>query len=142
MIPLFAGEIEEILRGNAILPLFDSSMAERHPLRILLVEDNLINQNLALLMLERMGYRADLAANGLEALQALRRQAYDTVFMDIQMPEMDGIQATLRIRKEFPLLAQPRIIAMTANAMSSDRDLCSRQGWMITSASQCISKNW
>jgi signal transduction histidine kinase/DNA-binding response OmpR family regulator len=128
LIPIFAGEMEEILRGNTVLPLFDSSMAERHPLRILLVEDNFINQNLALLMLERMGYRADLAANGVEALQALRRQTYDTVFMDIQMPEMDGIQATLRIRKEFPLLSQPRIIAMTANAMSSDRELCLQAG--------------
>jgi signal transduction histidine kinase/DNA-binding response OmpR family regulator len=128
LIPSFAGEMEEILRGNGMNPLFDASMAERHPLRILLVEDNFINQNLALLMLERMGYRADLAANGVAALQALQRQTYDTVFMDIQMPEMDGIQATLRIRKDFPLLSQPRIIAMTANAMSSDRELCLQAG--------------
>ena len=70
--------------------------AVRHPLRILLVEDNPINQNLILLMMERMGYRADVAGNGLEAYEALRRQPYDVVFMDIQMPEMDGLRLRAR----------------------------------------------
>lgn len=128
LIPLFAGELEEILETSHQLPLFDNSMADRHPLKILLVEDNLINQNLALLMLERLGYQADVASNGLESLNALRRNSYDVVCMDIQMPEMDGIEATHHIRTEFPLESQPRIIAMTANAMSGDRELCLQAG--------------
>jgi CheY-like chemotaxis protein len=79
-------------------------------------------------MLERMGYRADVAANGIEALQALRRQSYDAILMDIQMPEMDGMEATRRIRQDFSLQDQPRIIAMTANAMRGDREACLMAG--------------
>jgi CheY-like chemotaxis protein len=75
-------------------------------------------------MLERLGYRADVAANGLEALDALRRQNYDAVFMDVQMPELDGLEATRIIRQDFAYCEQPRIIAMTANAMSGDREVC------------------
>lgn len=125
LIGIFAGEVEDILRESAsALPQFDAQMGERHPLRILVVEDNAINQHLVLLMLERMGYRADTASNGLEALQALHRQPYDAVLMDVQMPEMDGLEATRQIRRELDMASQPRIIAMTANAMSSDRDAC------------------
>jgi signal transduction histidine kinase/CheY-like chemotaxis protein len=125
LIGLFAGEVEEILRRDAsFLPQFDPQMGERHPLRLLIVEDNAINQHLVQLMLERMGYRADIAANGLEALEALRRQPYDALFMDVQMPEMDGMEATRRIRQDFSSKEQPRIIAMTANAMSGDREAC------------------
>jgi CheY-like chemotaxis protein len=69
-------------------------MAERLPLRILVAEDNKVNQQLALQLLERMGYRADVAGNGLEVIEALRRQHYDVVFMDVHMPEMDGLTAT------------------------------------------------
>jgi signal transduction histidine kinase/DNA-binding response OmpR family regulator len=107
---------------------FDSTLAERIPLRILLAEDNAVNQKLALKMLERMGYRADVAANGLEVLAALQRQHYDLVFMDVQMPEMDGLDATRIIRRDFPLEHQPRIIAMTANAMQGDREECLAAG--------------
>ena len=125
LIGVFAGDLENILREDtSAVPQFDPSMASRHPLRILLVEDNLINQRLTLLMLERMGYRADVAGNGLEALAALHRQPYDVVFMDIQMPEMDGLEAARHIRQEIPLADQPRIVAMTANAMSGDREIC------------------
>ena len=129
IVAIFSAEMEAALRDTArSAPLFDRQMAERHPLRILIVEDNTINQNLVQLMLERLGYRADVAGNGLEALNALRRQEYDAVLMDVQMPEMDGYEATQRIRQEFELLRQPRIIAMTANAMSGDREACLMAG--------------
>jgi len=99
-------------------------LAERLPLHILLVEDNRVNQKVALRLLDRLGYSADVAGNGLEALDALRRQPYDLVLMDMQMPEMDGLQATRRIRADFPAKRQPRIVAMTANAMKGDRERC------------------
>jgi signal transduction histidine kinase/CheY-like chemotaxis protein len=107
--------------------LFDQQLGAHHPLRILLAEDNAINQKVAQLSLQRLGYRADLAANGLEALNALKRHAYDVVLMDVQMPEMDGLEATRRIR-HMPHLRQPRIVAMTANAMHSDREVCLQAG--------------
>jgi CheY-like chemotaxis protein len=103
-------------------------MAARHPLRILLAEDNVVNQKLALRILQQMGYRADLASNGLEAVESVGRQAYDVVLMDVQMPEMDGLEATRRICARWGPGARPRIVAMTANAMQSDRDLCLAAG--------------
>jgi CheY-like chemotaxis protein/HPt (histidine-containing phosphotransfer) domain-containing protein len=96
-------------------------MAQRHPLRILVAEDNLVNQKLALRLLERMGYRADVAANGLEVLQSLRRQPYDVVLMDVQMPEMDGLEASRAICSQLPVEQRPRIVAVTANVMAEDR---------------------
>lgn len=107
---------------------YDAGLGSRHPLRILLAEDNAINQKLALLILERLGYRADIAANGLEALEALKRQAYDVILMDMQMPEMDGLQATRQVRSDFPAEVQPHIIAMTANALQGDREECLAAG--------------
>ena len=103
-------------------------MGQRHPLCILLAEDNLVNQKLALHLLERMGYRADVAANGLEAIQALERQPYDVVLMDVQMPEMDGLEATRQICARWPHGARPRIIALTANVMAEDRQECLAAG--------------
>jgi CheY-like chemotaxis protein len=103
-------------------------MAQQLPLRILVAEDNKVNQQLALQLLERMGYRADVAANGLEAIASLYRQHYDVVFMDVHMPEMDGLTATQRICEEWPLTSRPRIIAMTANAMQGDREKCLSAG--------------
>lgn len=99
-------------------------LALRHPLRILLAEDNAVNQKVALQILNRMGYRADVAGNGLEVLQALRRQTYDVVLMDVQMPEMDGLSATTIIRQQWAEAIRPRIVAMTANAMREDRQIC------------------
>ena len=115
-------------RQAAARPKADAQMAERHPLRILLAEDNAVNQKLALRLLSQMGYRADVAANGLEAVQSVQRQAYDVVLMDVQMPEMDGLEATRRIRAEGTRHGQPRIVAMTANAMQGDREACIAAG--------------
>ncbi|OZH54854.1 hypothetical protein AFK68_08225, partial [Hydrocoleum sp. CS-953] len=98
------------------------------PLRILVAEDVVVNQKVALLVLERLGYRADVANNGLEALEALRRQHYDVVFMDVQMPEMDGLQATRRICQIFSEAKRPWIIAMTAHAMRGDSEECLEAG--------------
>jgi CheY-like chemotaxis protein/HPt (histidine-containing phosphotransfer) domain-containing protein len=108
--------------------LFDAEMGKRLPLRILLAEDNPVNQKLALRLLERLGYRADVAGNGLEAVEALRRQPYDVVLMDIQMPEMDGLEATRIVLQEWPRERRPRIVAMTANAMREDREACLAAG--------------
>lgn len=103
-------------------------IAEQFPLRILLAEDHLVNQKMALLILKRMGYQAEVAANGVEVLSALRRQSYDVILMDIQMPEMDGLAATRQICQEWEPHQRPRIIAMTANAMQSDRQSCMEAG--------------
>jgi CheY-like chemotaxis protein len=106
----------------------DPDMAARHPLRILLAEDNVVNQKLALRLLQQMGYRADLASNGLEAIESVQRQAYDVVLMDVQMPELDGLDATRRIRALGPAQSGLRIVAMTANAMQGDREMCMEAG--------------
>jgi CheY-like chemotaxis protein len=106
----------------------DAAMATRHPLRILLAEDNVVNQKLALRLLQRMGYRADLASNGIEAIECIARQPYDVVLMDVQMPEMDGMDATRQICARFASNNRPRIVAMTANAMQGDRDECLAAG--------------
>jgi CheY-like chemotaxis protein/HPt (histidine-containing phosphotransfer) domain-containing protein len=107
---------------------FDTQLAARVPLHILLAEDVAVNQKLALQLLHKMGYRADVAGNGLEVLDALRRQPYDVVLMDIQMPELDGLETTRIICREWPVHARPRIIAMTANAMQEDRAACLAAG--------------
>ena len=106
----------------------DPGLAARHPLRILLAEDNVVNQKLALRLLQQMGYRADLASNGIEAVESVERQAYDVVLMDVQMPEMDGLEASRRINARFGPDARPRIVAMTANAMTGDREMCLAAG--------------
>ena len=109
-------------------PSLDPAMAARHPLRILLAEDNVVNQKLALRLLQQMGYRADLASNGAEAIESIERQAYDVVLMDVQMPEMDGLEASRRIVARWPNGHRPRIVAMTANAMQGDREACLSAG--------------
>ena len=105
-----------------------SRLAERLPLCILLAEDNSINQRVGLLLLERMGYLADVAGSGSEVLEALRRQPYDLILMDVQMPGMDGLEATRRIRAELPPERQPRIAALTANVLREQREACLAAG--------------
>jgi PAS domain S-box-containing protein len=103
-------------------------IAETFPLRVLLAEDNLTNQKVALRILERLGYRADLAANGLEAVEACTRQRYDLVLMDVQMPELDGLDATRVLRRRLARNEQPIIVAMTAAALEEDRRACLEAG--------------
>jgi signal transduction histidine kinase/CheY-like chemotaxis protein/HPt (histidine-containing phosphotransfer) domain-containing protein len=106
----------------------DDGPAERQPLRILLAEDNAVNQKVALGILTRLGYKADIAANGIEVLRALELADYDVILMDVQMPEMDGLAATRHIRQNIPREKRPRIVAMTANAMHGDRERCIEAG--------------
>jgi len=101
-----------------------SSLVAPPPCRILLAEDNSTNQKVALLMLERLGWSADVAADGLEVLEALPRQSYDIILMDVQMPGMDGLEAARRIAAEHPPEHRPRMIALTANALAGDREAC------------------
>ena len=96
-------------------------------LRILVAEDNAVNQKLAMLLLAKLGYSGDLAENGLEVLDALARVPYDVILMDVQMPELDGLGATRRILEVYGA-DRPRIIAMTANAMQGDREACLAAG--------------
>lgn len=109
-------------------PTRDSQMAQRHPLRILLAEDNLVNQKVAIGILAKYGYRADVAADGLEVLAALDRQSYDLILMDVNMPIMDGLTATRSIRTTLPQPKQPHIIALTANGMHEDQARCLNAG--------------
>ncbi|NEP20309.1 MAG: response regulator, partial [Leptolyngbya sp. SIO4C1] len=105
----------------------NASLSREKPLRILLAEDIPLNQKVARQMLITYGYQADIANNGREALEALQRQPYDLVLMDVQMPEMDGLEATRQIRAN-PSLAQPHIVAMTAHAMRGDQEECLSAG--------------
>jgi PAS domain S-box-containing protein len=109
---------------TAVRPMLHGDMAARMPARILVAEDNAVNQKLALLVLGQLGYQADVAGNGLEAITALERQRYDVVLMDVQMPELDGLEAARLICQRWPPAERPRIVAMTANAMQGDRELC------------------
>src|SRR5207248_3469342 len=124
---IFVGDSVMVRGPGQDLP-FDETMAERLPLRILLAEDNSVNQKLALRLLGRMGYRADVAGNGIEAIQSIERQDYDVVLMDVQMPEMDGLEASRRICAKWHRDHRPRIIAMTANALHGDREVCLAAG--------------
>jgi PAS domain S-box-containing protein len=133
--PVKAGRLYEVLSGlvngrtgrrrvESAPWRLDGTLGARHPLRIILAEDNVVNQKVALKMLERLGYRADVAANGLEVLEALRRQPYDVVLLDVQMPEMDGFEAARRIREMRNGRGAPRVIGITALAMKGDRERC------------------
>ena len=103
-------------------------LADELPLRLLLVEDNPVNQKVAVRFLESFGYRCDVAGNGHEAVNALGRQTYDVVLMDVQMPDMDGYEATREVRRRFSADRQPQIIALTAHASQQDREDCLAAG--------------
>ncbi|MBI3160898.1 MAG: response regulator [Chloroflexi bacterium] len=128
-------KVERVERRSLDRIILDPETASRHPLRILIAEDKPANQKLISRLLAQMGYRPDVASNGLEAADASRRGAYDLIFMDVQMPEMDGLEAARVIRREMSQENQPRIVAMTAKLTRGDRELCLAAGM-----NDCISK--
>ena len=105
-----------------------SRLADEIPLKIIVAEDNIINQKLITKILSQMGYIADVVSNGLEVIEAIKRQRYDLIFMDVQMPEMDGLETTRNILKNWKPNDRPVIIAMTANVMHGDREMCLEAG--------------
>ena len=137
--PVKAGPLHDALTGlwsaecnqqgeRAENRLLGATPPAHRPLRILLADDNLVNQKVALKMLERLGYRADVAANGIEVLEALRRQPYDVVLLDVLMPEMDGLETARRIRADMADGPRPHVIGMTALALQGDRERCLAAG--------------
>ncbi len=125
VVPILPDRFPEPSRTSTVI---DADFATRHPLRILVAEDHPINQKMTLMILEQMGYHADLVTNGREVLEALHDHPYDVVLMDMQMPELDGIAATQQIQQIWSAEARPWIIAMTASAMQGDRQLCLAAG--------------
>ena len=117
--------VTKSLRQNKV---FDPALAVRLPFNILIAEDNVVNQKVATAVLLQFGYQTDLVASGKEAVEAVERQKYDIIFMDIQLPEMDGLEATRVICSHTSRSERPYIVAMTANAMKEDRDLCLAAG--------------
>lgn len=113
---------------NSVIKESKKMISENYPMRILLAEDNLINQKLAKQLLESYGYEIEIANNGEEALKAQKEGNFDLIFMDVQMPEIDGLEATRIIRESGEFKKQPIIIAMTANALKGDRDICLEAG--------------
>ena len=127
LVELLLSEVTVSSPSGDKAPVMGANFSETKPLRILLTEDIPLNQKVALQMLSTYGYQADIASNGKEAVDALQRNAYDLVFMDVQMPEMDGLEATGKIRASSDI-EQPYIIAMTAHAMQGDREECLAAG--------------
>lgn len=118
----------------------DESLCSRYPLNILIAEDNLVNQKLATSILSKMGYNAQAVMNGREAYELAKTVHFDIILMDIQMPEMTGIEATIKIKQDISVDRQPLIIALTANAMIEDKDKCINAG-MVDYMSKPINLN-
>jgi CheY-like chemotaxis protein/anti-sigma regulatory factor (Ser/Thr protein kinase) len=128
VLPLEPSKVPPAARSRTAHAAFDRDLARDVPLEILVVEDSVLNQQVAVLTLERLGYRPDCASSGKEALARLATRAYDLILMDVEMPGMDGIEVTRRIRESFPEERQPRILAVTASALMEDRDRCLAAG--------------
>jgi CheY-like chemotaxis protein/HPt (histidine-containing phosphotransfer) domain-containing protein len=109
-------------------PTLDANLGRRLPLRLLLADDNPINQKVGQSVLHKLGYRSDIANNGREVLKALEQKVYDILFLDVQMPEMDGLEAARQICHRWPAESRPRIVAMTGNALTGDREKCLQAG--------------
>ena len=107
---------------------FNKTMANEHPLKILLAEDNRVNQFVAKNTIQKIGYKIDIASNGIEALEMLKNYPYDVVLMDCMMPEMDGLEATALIKKSPDLYGTPKVIALTASALKEDKEKCAEVG--------------
>jgi two-component system sensor histidine kinase/response regulator len=122
------GKINTVTKPSRPNKIFDPEMAARLPLDILVAEDNIVNQKVSMGILLQFGYQTDLVVNGKEAVEAVERQKYDLLFMDLQMPDMDGLEATRLICSRMSPSERPYIVAMTANAMKEDRELCLSAG--------------
>ena len=122
LITVLKGNGKKTKKETELPSKFGVEIGSQYPLKILLAEDNKVNQKVALRYLEKIGYKAGIAFNGIEVLEMMKQQDYDVILMDVQMPEMDGEQCTTEIRNLGSSIRQPRIIAVTANALSSDRD--------------------
>jgi signal transduction histidine kinase/ligand-binding sensor domain-containing protein/DNA-binding response OmpR family regulator len=120
-------KVDFVEKNQSTKNQFSVDFAKKYPMKILIAEDNLINQKLILRILMKMGYEADAVLNGSRVLELIDKTVYQLIFMDVQMPEMDGLEATRLIRKN-KRTPQPIIIAMTANAMPEDREICIRSG--------------
>ncbi len=114
-----------IISGKSV---FEQNLSQKLPLKILVAEDNMFNQKVAHKILSRLGYEIDMVTNGLKVLEALNHHNYDVIFMDVQMPEMDGLETTKKIVNDRQRSHRPYIIAMTANAMDGDREICLAAG--------------
>ncbi len=139
----------QVTTRAATPPRMDGALAQRLPMRMLVVEDSLINQKLAVAMLGKFGYSCDVVCNGEEAVELARINRYDLVFMDLQMPVMDGLEATRQIIAMLAPNARPRIVAMTANALPGDRDRCIGAGMddyiakpILPGAVQALIERW